>query len=278
MRSFIHYINTHRKGLFVALLFLSIVSLWCVSVLIAGEIPKKDEFSLAGHRAVIDDRSYIGTENIYFVAYGNNDLAQRVKIPMIGIEPVGVVNRNSIAISFDGDVVYGVFDSNQSIYKIKKYTNGTTTILGEYDKQGMEEAMKSFGKTDSLTFTDSVTQLGPVRVFNDDNFLFGIKSGSAMSFVPDIRFSLNYNRNILFVTKDGVEREVYAFNELSFPKARRYMRLERLSADGTLAVIKIGFRGDNDHPEVASTYAYDIANNKWALLTDKPYDRVLYLR
>lgn len=80
------------------------------------------------------------------------------------------------------------------------------------------------------------------------------------------------------VEKNGTTKPVYAFDELTTGTDLRQMSVEGYSEDKSLAIIRLIQRNNHNDVVIQRYYAYDIAHDKWALLTDNPNERVIALR
>lgn len=136
--------------------------------------------------------------------------------------------------------------------------------------------------TDLMVLNSEGTQTMSVSDALFPHFGECIETGSWMVQFT-LPFCLAYSRNALKVTEDGQIRTLYAYDELIAVNPKRRFNLGVLSYDHSMVSALItsdaGIQyGEPDRQAIASTYAYDIANDKWALLTDNPSERVLYLR
>lgn len=161
---------------------------------------------------------------------------------------------------------------------LKEYHDDVT-----YDKSYTQMVTRD---DEYLTFND----LGSKIIHIEDAFHYFPIGGCTIpqgSWMPTIQlwipFCFAYSRNALQLTEGGETHTIYAYDEVIAQSTRRLINLISLSQDKTMAVVYIWtdvgqHYYSDDTPEIASTYAYDIANDKWALLTDNPSERVLYLR
>ena len=106
------------------------------------------------------------------------------------------------------------------------------------------------------------------------------QSGLSVIHIP---FCIAYSRNALRLGEENKTKTVFAFDEIVLKEPLRRLQLTSLSQTNDMAVVRVvqdigSRRYEKPQPEIASTYAYDIASDTWALLTDNPNEKVLYLR
>ena len=273
-----YLLANHRKtsvvSLIVVLILCPIIAGFVINE-VMFKLPEQNGFSLSGHQAIVDSGDKFGTNELVLISYGKDGVGAQEGIPMVGNERYSAYRHDPLAILPSGTVVYAVVNAQGDAYRIKKYENGTTTIVGVSSTTTIKDVFANY-VGGSVANDVATSSYGLIHSFSS-SIGIGICSYPAggMNFWA-VLICLSYEHNALVLDKDGTSRTVFSFDELAFPYPKRFMQLEALSVDKSLVVVKMGYYGED--VSTLPTYAYNIANNKWALLTDKATDRVLYLR
>lgn len=285
MRKLKEVILSRLKKRHIALVIcVPVIMTWITVNHLLFRFPNTHDFSLKGRMILISTEN--GPNNLYLRIYGKDGEVTKESIPMTELESSRLdwYEGNGVILS-SGAVIYviAIYEADGSRKSlIKKYYKGRATEIGTTSPNESTEFIRNYAKREDPSFA---TYVRDRSIYVDNNIVGELgfcgqgPSGPSFSPIPSPCFSYVKHR---LMQKDGFsERTLYAFDGFTytdgtgFLDSTRFIDVTTRSFDDSLAVVKIIKTWLSNRQ---LTYVYDISNDKWALLTDNPNDRVLYLR